>query len=89
MADRPARPRPRHAHGHGPATGAEKVDLVLTPTGTETAPYAEVVATSAGHDGTFTLVWEYGDDVLHDHLSVIAEGPGGRAEVDLPNVHRD
>lgn len=83
--------RSRHAHGLRPGDWRRAGRPgPHPPTGTETAPYADVVATSAGHDGTFTLVWEYGVGVLHDHLTRRRGGAGwARAEADLPNVHRD
>ena len=41
------------------ATHAQRVRFVLTPTGTETAPYAKLLGEDRTPDDGFTLVWRY------------------------------
>lgn len=69
------------------ATDADEVDLVLTPTGTGTEPFTEVVDTSTGSDGVFTVRMQYADAPLLGHLSLVARGPGGETAVDLAGVY--
>lgn len=61
-------------------TGAERVKLYITPTGTGTAPFAKLIGESTVVNGTATLTWHYADEPLSDHITVVATGPGGRAE---------
>jgi len=68
-------------------SNTDEVDLLLAPTGTETGPYAEVVDTSTGVDGVFTLEMDYADEPLLGHLSFVARGPGGQTAVDLAGVY--
>ena len=62
------------------ASNAQRVRFTLTPTGTETGPYTQLL----GEDGTpqdgFSLVWRYPGDGLSAHLDIQAIGPGGTTD---------
>jgi hypothetical protein len=62
------------------ASNAQRVRFTLTPTGTETGPYTQLL----GEDGTpqdgFSLVWRYPGDGLSAHLGIQAIGPGGTTD---------
>ena len=69
------------------ATNAQRVRFTLTPTGTETGPYGELLGEDrTPHDG-FTLVWRYPSQGLSAHLGIQAIGPGGTTGETLDIVH--
>jgi hypothetical protein len=70
------------------ATGATRVRLTLTPTGTETAAYARLLAQDTTPGDGFTLTWRYKDESILGHLGIQASGPGGTVERSL-NVYHD
>lgn len=67
-------------------TGAERVKLYTTPTGTGTAPFAKLIAEGPVVNGTATLTWRYADKPLTSHVTVVATGPGGQAEDTAFNI---
>jgi hypothetical protein len=69
------------------ATNAQRVRFVLTPTGTETAPYAKLLGEDRTPDDGFSLVWRYPSDGLSAHLAVQAIGPSGTSEKLLSIAH--
>jgi hypothetical protein len=69
------------------ATNAQRVRFVLTPTGNETGPYAQVLGEDRDPRDGFTLVWRYPSDGLSAHLDIQAIGPGGTTDKQLGIVH--
>jgi hypothetical protein len=69
------------------ASHAQRVRFVLTPTGTETAPYAKLLGEDRTPDDGFSLVWRYPSDGLSAHLAVQAIGPSGTSEKLLSIAH--
>jgi hypothetical protein len=69
------------------ASNAQRVRFTLTPTGTETGPYTQLL----GEDGTpqdgFSLVWRYPGHGLSAHLGIQAIGPGGPADKQFGIAH--
>jgi hypothetical protein len=62
------------------ATNAQRVRFVLTPTGTETGPYAQLLGEDRDPRDGFTLTWRYPSDGLSAHLDIHAIGPGGTTD---------
>jgi hypothetical protein len=56
------------------------VRFTLTPTGTETGPYAKLLGEDRTPQDGFSLVWRYPSDGLSAHLGIQAIGPGGTAD---------
>jgi hypothetical protein len=80
---------------NGPATvrftvkadHADRVRFVLTPTGTETGPYAKLLGEDRTPRDGFTLTWSYGfSQAGSGHLGIQAIGPGGKASKQLSIV---
>jgi hypothetical protein len=71
------------------AARTDRLDFLLTPTGTDTAALAQLLGTGrrAGH--TFTFVWDYPDEPTLAHLTIVAFGPGGRTEQAPFNIYHD
>jgi hypothetical protein len=69
------------------ATNAQRVRFVLTPTGTETAPYAKLLGEDRTPQDGFSLVWRYPSDGLSAHLDIRAIGPGGTADATFGIAH--
>src|SRR5215217_2664523 len=69
------------------ATNAERVRFVLTPTGTETGPYAELLGEDRTPQDGFSLVWRYPSDGLSAHLDIQAIGPGGTTDKTFGIAH--
>jgi hypothetical protein len=69
------------------ATYAQRVRFVLTPTGTETAPYAKLLGEDRTPQDGFSLVWRYPSDGLSAHLDIRAIGPGGTADATFGIAH--
>jgi Immunoglobulin-like domain of bacterial spore germination len=67
------------------ATDAQRVRFILTPTGTETAPYAKLLGSDHDPADGFTLRWRYPGGGVLAHLTVQATGPGGTTE-ELLNI---
>jgi hypothetical protein len=66
------------------ADHTDRVRFVLTPTGTETAPYAKLLGEDRDPRDGFTLTWSYGfGEAASGHLSIQAIGPGGKASKEL------
>jgi hypothetical protein len=66
------------------ADHAERVRFVLTPTGTETGPYAKLLGEDRDPRDGFTLTWSYGfGEAGSGHLGILAIGPGGKASKEL------
>ncbi|WIY00500.1 Gmad2 immunoglobulin-like domain-containing protein [Amycolatopsis mongoliensis] len=63
------------------ATGADRVEVTLTPAGTGTAPLKRVLGTATRAGDVYTFTWAYADEPLLGHLGVLATGPGGATEV--------
>jgi hypothetical protein len=71
------------------ASYANKVEFLLTPTGTGAAGHAVSLGVDTnGRDG-YTARWRYGDKPLLAHLTVRATGPGGTAEEVVGIYHPD
>jgi hypothetical protein len=68
------------------ATNADQVLIYLTPTGTNTASLAKLIAAGTVSHGRCVVSWDYPDGSLLAHLSVVATGPGGSAETIPFNV---
>jgi hypothetical protein len=71
------------------AEHADRVELVLTPTGTDMAPYAQVIPMTGDGHGSWTAPWEYDDEPVLAHLGLRAVGPGGTANVDVFGVTKE
>jgi immunoglobulin-like protein involved in spore germination len=69
------------------ATNTQRVRFVLTPTGTETGPYAELLGEDRDPRDGFTLAWRYPDRGLSAHLDIQAIGPGGTADKSYGIAH--
>jgi hypothetical protein len=69
------------------ATHAQRVRFVLTPTGTETGPYGELLGEDRDPRDGFRLVWRYPSQGLSAHLGIEAIGPGGTTTETLDIVH--
>jgi hypothetical protein len=69
------------------ATNAQRVRFTLTPTGTETAPYAKLLGEDRTPNDGFSLVWRYPSDGLTAHLTVQAIGPGGTTNQTINIAH--
>jgi hypothetical protein len=61
------------------ATNTQRVRFVLTPTGTGTGSYGELLGEDRSPADGFTLVWRYPSQGLSAHLGIQAIGPGGTA----------
>jgi hypothetical protein len=69
------------------ANHTDRVRFVLTPTGTETGPYAKLLGEDRNPRDGFTLTWSYGfGEAGSGHLSIQAIGPGGKASKELSLV---
>lgn len=69
------------------ATGADRVEFTLTPTGTETEPLTKVLGTGTKAGDLYTFTWTYRDEPLLAHLGIRATGPGGTTAVTPINVY--
>jgi hypothetical protein len=70
------------------ASNTDRVRFVLTPTGTETAPYAKLLGEDHDARDGFTLTWNYGaGDAASAHLTVQATGPGGTVDHHINIFH--
>jgi hypothetical protein len=69
------------------ASNAQRVRFVLTPTGTGTGPYGELLGEDRDPSDGFTLVWRYPAEGLSAHLGIEAIGPGGTAEKTFGIAH--
>jgi hypothetical protein len=69
------------------ADHADRVRFTLTPTGTETGPYAKLLGEDRTPRDGFTLTWSYGfSEAGSGHLGIQAIGPGGKASKQLSIV---
>lgn len=60
------------------ADNTERVRFLLTPTGTDTAPLTKTLGEDTdGKDG-WSFTWSYPNEGIMAHLTVEAEGPGGK-----------
>jgi hypothetical protein len=69
------------------ATHTHRVRFVLTPTGNETGPYAQLLGEDRDPRDGFTLTWRYPSDGLSAHLDIQAIGPGGTTDKQFGIVH--
>jgi hypothetical protein len=69
------------------ATHAQRVRFTLTPTGTETGPYAQLLGEDRTPQDGFSLVWRYPSDGLSGHLGIQAIGPGGTTDKTFGIAH--
>jgi hypothetical protein len=69
------------------ATNAQRVRFVLTPTGNETGPYAQLLGEDRDPRDGFTLTWRYPSDGLSAHLDIQAIGPGGTTDKQFGIAH--
>jgi hypothetical protein len=69
------------------ATHTQGMRFVLTPTGTETGPYSELLGEDRDPSDGFRLVWRYPSQGLSAHLGIEAIGPGGATTETLDIVH--
>jgi hypothetical protein len=69
------------------ATNTQRVRFTLTPTGTETGPYAKLLGEDRTPADGFTLVWRYPSDGLSAHLGIQAIGPGGTTDKQFGIAH--
>jgi Immunoglobulin-like domain of bacterial spore germination len=65
---------------------AGQVLIYLTPTGTNTASLAKLIGAGTTSHGRCVVSWDYPDEPLLAHLSVVATGPGGRTDTYPFNV---
>jgi hypothetical protein len=69
------------------ATNAQRVRFTLTPTGTETGPYAQLLGEDRDPRDGFTLTWRYPSEGLSAHLGIQAIGPGGTTDKQFDIAH--
>jgi hypothetical protein len=69
------------------AAHAQRVRFVLTPTGNETGPYAQVLGEDRNPADGFSLTWRYPSDGLSAHLGIEAIGPGGTTDKQFGIAH--
>jgi Immunoglobulin-like domain of bacterial spore germination len=69
------------------ATDTQRVRFTLTPTGTETGPYAKLLGEDRTPADGFTLVWRYPAEGLSAHLGIEAIGPGGTTDKQFGIAH--
>jgi hypothetical protein len=69
------------------ATNAQRVRFTLTPTGTETGPYGELLGEDRTPADGFTFVWHYPAEGLSAHLGIQAIGPGGTTDKTFGIAH--
>jgi Immunoglobulin-like domain of bacterial spore germination len=69
------------------ATHAQRVRFTLTPTGTETGPYAKLLGEDRTPEDGFRLVWRYPSDGLSAHLDIQAIGAGGTTDKSFGIAH--
>ena len=69
------------------ATNAQRVRFTLTPTGTETDRYAQLLGEDRNPEDGFRLVWRYPRDGLSAHLDIQAIGPGGTTDKQFGIAH--
>jgi Immunoglobulin-like domain of bacterial spore germination len=68
-------------------THTQRVRFVLTPTGTETGPYAQLLGEDRNPADGFTLTWRYPSQGLSAHLDIQAIGPGGTTDKQFGIAH--
>ena len=64
------------------ATDAREVRFLLVPSGTGNRSHARLLGVDADGSDGWSLSWRYGNEPVHGHLLVQANGPGGTAEHD-------
>jgi hypothetical protein len=69
------------------ATHAQRVRFVLTPTGTETDRYAQLLGEDRDPRDGFTLTWRYPSQGLSAHLDIQAIGQGGTTDKSFGIAH--
>jgi hypothetical protein len=69
------------------ASNAQRMRFVLTPTGNETGPYAQLLGEDRNPADGFTLVWRYPSQGLSAHLGIQAIGPGGTTDKTFGIAH--
>jgi len=69
------------------ATNAQRVRFVLTPTGNETGPYAQLLGEDRTPEDGFTLTWRYPSQGLSAHLGIQAIGAGGTTDKTFGIAH--
>jgi Immunoglobulin-like domain of bacterial spore germination len=69
------------------ATNAQRVRFVLTPTGTETDRYAQLLGEDRDPRDGFTLTWRYPSQGLSAHLDIQAIGQGGTTDKSFGIAH--
>jgi hypothetical protein len=69
------------------ATHTQRVRFMLTPTGNETGPYAQLLGEDRDPRDGFTLTWRYPSDGLSAHLDIQAIGPGGTTDKTFGIAH--
>jgi len=69
------------------ATHTQRVRFVLTPTGTETDRYAQLLGEDRDPRDGFTLTWRYPSQGLSAHLDIQAIGQGGTTDKSFGIAH--
>jgi len=69
------------------AANTQRVRFVLTPTGNETGPYAQLLGEDRDPRDGFTLTWRYPAEGLSAHLGIEAIGPGGTTDKQFGIAH--
>jgi hypothetical protein len=69
------------------ATNAQRVRFTLTPTGTETGPYAQLLGEDRDPSDGFTLLWRYPAEGISAHLGIQAIGRGGTTDKQFGIAH--
>jgi len=69
------------------ATNAQRVRFTLTPTGTETDRYAQLLGEDRTPEDGFILTWRYPSQGLSAHLDIQAIGPGGTTDKTFGIAH--
>lgn len=72
------------------ATGARQVEVFLVPTGNETWNYRKSLGVDRDGSDGWSVSWAYGDEsVSGSHLTVVAQGAGGKTWAQPFNLYRE
>lgn len=84
---------PRDVHSMTISVEAENVDTVLfwiAPTGTETWRERELIGYDIDGSDGWSITWDFGDRIFHDHISIQALGIDSSTFTDTTiNVHSE
>lgn len=84
---------PKDAHSMTISVEAENVDTMLfwiAPTGTETWRERELIGYDIDGSDGWSITWEFGDRIFHDHISIQALGSDSSTITDTSiNMHSE